>query len=131
MVKMNFTDSQTAFEYAMYAMLGSYYDKAVCKNKLMEKKMYVQFLEQKERNQVQMEEICIRFIEKKLMPQLPKEFWNQQVEVRFSHANEAGVRDIQFHSPEYVLCIGGLYQGKGNTQIQYEVWRKPAGHKAA
>jgi len=38
MVKMNFTNNQAAFEYAMYMMLGSYFRKASCKNKLMEKK---------------------------------------------------------------------------------------------
>lgn len=131
MVKMNFTNNQTAFEYAMYMMLSSYYNKAVCNNKLLEKKMYVQFLEQKERNQVQMEDICIRFIEKELMPQLPKEFWNQEVEVRFGSANEDGVRDIQFYGPDYMLRVGGIYKGKHDTKIQYEVWRKPASYQAA
>ena len=48
MVKMNFTENQTAFEYAMYMMFGSYFDKAVHKNKILEKKMRVQYMEQKE-----------------------------------------------------------------------------------
>ena len=131
MVKMNFTDNQTAFEYAMYMMLGSCYSKAVCKNKLMEKKMYVQFLEQKERNQIQMEDICIEYIENELKPQLPKEFWNQQVEVRFASTNRDGVRDIQFHGPEYVHRVAGVYRGKRNTHIQHEVWKKEAQFEAA
>ncbi len=124
MVKLNFTDNQTAFEYVVYMMVGSYFDKAVCKNKLLEKKMYVQYIEQKERNQIQMEDICIRFIEKELMNHLPEQIWGQQVEVKFRPKDIKGQMDIQFHGPDYILCINAKYQGKRNTEIQYEVWQK-------
>lgn len=124
MVKMNFTDNQTAFEYVMYMMFGSYFDKAVCKNKWQEKKMFVQYLEQKEKKQIQMEDICIRFIERKLMSQLPKELWNQQVEVKIVPTKIKGLREIQFQGPEYTLRVCAIYKGKGNTTIHYEVRQK-------
>ena len=124
MVKMSFTNNQTAFEYVVYMMFGSYFDKAVCKNKLLEKKMYVHYLEQKERNQIQMENLCIHFIEKKLMKKVPEALWNQQVEVRFAPTGVEGLRDIQFHGSEYILRVSAIYRGKRNTEIQYEVWQK-------
>ena len=124
MVKMNFTENQTAFEYAMYMMFGSYFDKAVHRNQLLEKKMYVQYMEQKERNQFQMEDICIRFIEKKLIPQLPQELWEQQVEVRIVPTEVKGLREIQFHGPDYTLRVCAIYKGKGNTVIHYQVRQK-------
>lgn len=121
MVKMNFTDNQTAFEYALYMMLGSYFDKAVCKNQLLEKKMYVQYLEQREKNQIQMENICIRFVEKKLFSLLPEELWKQQVEVQIVPSDFKGVREIQFLGPEFTLRAKAIYRGMGNTTIHYEV----------
>ena len=124
MVKMNFTSNQTAFEYAVYMMVGSYFDKTVCKNKMLEKKMYVQYLEQKEKSQIQMERISIRFVEKELKRRLPKELWNQQVEVKFGRTNIEGVRDIQFHGSNYILRVSGIYRGKRNTKMHYEVWHK-------
>ena len=126
MVKMNFTDKQTAFEYAMYMMLGSYFDKATCKNKWQEKKMFFQYQEQKEKQQYMMEDICIRYIENELVPNLPKKFWQQEVTVKFRPTSLDGVHDIQFHGKEYVLRVGGVYRGKRNTNMQYEVWRKDA-----
>lgn len=125
MVKMNFTENQTAFEYAMYMMFGSYFDKAVYKNKILEKKMRVQYMEQKEKNQIQMEDICIRFIEKKLMPQLPQGLWEQQVEVRILPTKK-GIRDIQFRGSKYTLRVFAVYKGKGNTVIHYEVQQNAA-----
>lgn len=121
MVKMNFTDNQTAFEYALYMMLGSYFDKAVCKNRLLEKKMYVQYLEQREKSQLQMENICIRFVEKKLFQELPEELWKQQVEVQIVSSDREGVREIQFLGPKFSLRAKAIYRGKGNTIIHYEV----------
>lgn len=124
MVKMNFADSQTAFEYALYMMLGSYFDKAICRSKWQERKMFVQYQEQKEKQQYILEDICLRYIEKVLLPNLPKDFWQQEVEVRFRPTTFEGVHDIQFHGKEYVLRVGGIYRGKRNTRMQYEIWHK-------
>jgi len=93
MVKMNFTNNQAAFEYAMYMMLGSYFRKASCKNKLMEKKLYVQYLEQKEKKQIELEDICLRFIHKELLSHLPETFWERDVEVRFRPTKLKGLQE--------------------------------------
>lgn len=126
MVKMTFTNNQTAFEYAMYMMLGSYFNKTSCKNPLQEKKMRVQYMEQKEKSQIDLENICIRFVEKELLPRLPKEFWEHDVEVRFRPTKLKGLQEVQFKSPDYILRVSGIYQGKRNTNIHYEIWHKDA-----
>ena len=126
MVKFNIVDNQTAFEYVMYMMFGSYFHKAVHKNQMLEKKMYVQYMEQKDKSQFQMEDICIRFIEKKLMKELPEGLWNQKVTVRIVPTKMKGLREIQFRGPEYTLRVCGFYRGKGNTTIHYEVRQKEA-----
>ena len=125
-IKPNIVDNQRAFEYVMYMMFGSYFDKAVLRNVLQEKKMYVQYMEQKEKSQYQMENICIRFIEKKLMKELPEELWNQKVEVKIVPTEMKGLREIQFRGPEYTLRVCAIYRGKGNTVIHYEIRQKEA-----
>lgn len=125
MVKMSFTNNQTAFEYAMYMMLGSYFNKTSCKNRLLEKKMRLLYWEQREKNQIQLEKLCIRFIEKELIPQLPEDIWNHDVEVKFCPTQYKGYQDIQFHSPEYILRVRAIYRGK-DTVIQHQLWHKEA-----
>lgn len=124
MVKINFTDNQTAFEYAMYMMLGSYFNKETCKNYLLEKKMHTRYLEQKERSQIEMEKLCIQFVEKELFSSLPKDIWEQDVEVKFAPTKWNGVHDIQFRSSNYILRIMSVYRGSKNTLIRYEIWHK-------
>lgn len=126
MLKMNFTNNQTAFEYAMYMMLGSYFNKTSCKNHLLEKKMRLHYWEQKEKQQIELEKLCIRFVEKELVPHLPKDIWENGVEVKFCPTKCKGVQDIQFHGPEYILRVTGIYRGKHHTTIHHEVWRKDA-----
>jgi len=126
MVKMNFTSNQTAFAYSIYMMLGSYFDKTKCLTPLQEKKMRVQYLEQKLTSQYQMEETCIRLIEKELLPKLPKEIWNNQMEVYLIGIPGTGRTEVQFHCPEYILRVVGSYGGKRNSKLIYEVWQKDA-----
>ena len=131
MVKMNFTRNQTAFEYVIYMMLGSYFRKAICKNRNLEKNMYVQYLEQKEKSQIQMEDICIRYVERKLMSNFPDWFWEQDVEVRFCPTDMKGIREVQFHGKDFVLHVGGIYRGKRNTKLHCELRKKQPAQTAA
>lgn len=124
MAKMNIVDNQSAFEYVLYMMLGSYFKKAVCSNKLFERKLHMQYLQQKEKQQVLMEEICIRLVENELMPQLPEEFWEQKMKVRFVPTSVTGMREIQFIGAEYALRVSGVFRGKKNTSMHYEAWSK-------
>ena len=72
-----------------------------------------------------MEKRCIRFVEKELMNQLPEDIWEQNVEVRFSPTKYKGYQDIQFHGPDYILRVRGIYRGR-DTVIQHQLWHKDA-----
>ena len=124
MIKMNFTNNQTAFEYAMYMMLGSYFNKTNCKNYLLEKKMRLMYWEQREKNQIDMEKICIRYAEKELRPQLPERIWEQEVEVRFSPTKFKGYQDVEFHGTDFILRVRAIYRGKYDTVMEHEIWYK-------
>ncbi len=124
MVKMNFTNNQTAFEYVIYMMLGSYFNKTNCKNYLLEKKMRLMYWEQKEKRQIEMERICIRFVENELLPELPKYIWSQNVEVKFSPTKFKGYQDIEFRGEDFLLRVRAIYRGKFDTVIEHEIWYK-------
>lgn len=123
-MKFNIVDNQVAFEYVLYMIFGSYFRKAAHRNILLEQKMYLQYMEQKEKNQILMEDICIRFIEKKLMKELPEALWNQTVEVKIVPTELKGLREVQFRGPKYTLRVCAIYRGKGNTIIHYEARQK-------
>lgn len=124
MVKMNFTNNQTAFKYVIYMMLGSYFNKTNCKNYLLEKKMRLMYWEQKEKRQIEMERICIRFVENELLPELPKYIWSQYVEVKFSPTKFKGYQDIEFRGENFLLRVRAIYRGKFDTVIEHEIWYK-------
>ena len=129
MVKMNFTSKQAAFEYALYMIAASYFDKAVCleaSSQMHEKNLLLQYKEQKQGSQIKLEDICIAYMDE-LEKKLPKKMLNQQVEVRFSRT--AGKpSEICFLTPKYRLCLCGVYAGK-DTRIEYKFFCKTPDNK--
>jgi len=111
MMKMNLTDNQKALEYAAYMIIGSYFKKTKCISSVTEKKMRIQYVEQKLDNQYQMEDLCIRYAEKELVRELPKNVWNCEMKARLVIC-EDGRTEIQFISPKYVLVVVANYNGK-------------------
>ncbi|MBO5372414.1 MAG: hypothetical protein J6A75_06815 [Lachnospiraceae bacterium] len=123
MVKMNFTNDQVAFEYALYMMVGSRFQRTTCKNHLLERKMRLQYMEQKANNQYQMEDICLAYMKKHLLPHLPKEFWQEKMSVHFHVSSKQGMTEIYFYNRKYLLCLKGKYAGK-NSWMYHEIWKK-------
>lgn len=121
--KVNLTNNQTAFEYAIYMMVGSYFKKTVCNNSLQEQKMRVQYMEQKIQNQYSLEDCCIRFVHKNLLHKCPKNLWNQEMQVHFIPNATTGKTEIRFTNEEYVLRLVGTYAGKKSV-IHHELWMK-------
>ena len=124
MVKMNFTNNQTAFEYALYMIAGSYFDKAVCKSKLIERNMLLQYKEQRIDRQYQMEDICIHFM-KGLEKRLPKEYFKQNMEVHLVRHGAGKPMEIMFVNDTCMIEFICKYAGK-KSQIDYRVWTKAA-----
>jgi hypothetical protein len=125
MVKMKFTDSQTAFEYVIYMIVGSYFKKTKCSNELLERKMRLQYCEQKLENQYSMEETCISYVEKTLLPVLPADFWNNEMQVRLIVDRHSGRTEIRFICPKYIFRVRGIYKGR-KSELTQELWNREA-----
>lgn len=87
MTKVNYNkntqeDIQMALEYAMYMMLTSYYDHAECRTPIYEDKLYLRYKAQRMNDQYKLEDYCLRYIERELLPKYPAAYWKQSVEVR-------------------------------------------------
>lgn len=108
-MKMKLTDNQTAFEYAVYMIVGSYFQSAGCKSVLQEQRMRIQYWEQKLDTQYRMEDCCIRYVERQLLEQVPKDCWEQKVKVTFCTDSETGESEIRFEGDRYVLSIFGQW----------------------
>ena len=78
---MNQTERQRAFDYSMYVMLSSYFDKTVCTTKLQEKKLCLAYQELKDEIKQDYDESSIKIIEKELLLKLPRQFTQQQMDL--------------------------------------------------
>lgn len=110
MVKMSFTSNQVAFDYALYMIAASYFDKAICKSKLTEGNMLLQYKEQKLDKQYQMEDVCIRYMDR-LMKELPREIFSQDVEVHLRRKAVGEPTQILFVGDRYSVKFSGTYKG--------------------
>lgn len=120
MNKMKLTNDQTAFDYALYMIASSYFEKATCRNHLLEQKMLVQFKEQKLNSQYAMEETCIRYMEE-LEKRLPWWFFLGNAGVWFEI--HGGRTTIVLKTEECALEIYGTYR-KNHCDIGSKVWIK-------
>lgn len=109
-MKMNLSNVQTAFDYALYMIATSYFKKAKCKNKIREQQMLIQYKEQKNEKQYLLEDICIKHIEK-LYRKIPGEFLNSEVEVSFRTTRY--YTGVIIRNDKYILELSGLCKGKG------------------
>ncbi|MCR4955929.1 MAG: hypothetical protein K6A30_04530 [Lachnospiraceae bacterium] len=126
MMKMNFTNDQIAFEYALYMIASSYFAKTKCISKLTEKKMLLQYKEQKLERQYQMEDICIGFMED-FSKKTPSQLFHRQMEVKLNRWS-GGLTEIIFYDNRYIVAFQGLYAGK-KSKIRCNVWVKTLNEK--
>lgn len=125
MVKMCFTNNQTAFEYALYEIATSYFKGSVCTgaDKDREKRMAVHFREQKVNKQCLMEDTCIRFMND-LKKKIPAKLLNKEVTVKF-RSEPNGFTRIFFLVGKIVLQFDCTYSG-ADSKIQCIFWKKEA-----
>lgn len=122
MIKMNFTNDQTAFDYALYMIAASYFDRTSCRSRITERNMLLQYKEQRLEKQYEMEDICIRFMDE-LTGELPKKLFQQQMEVYFRKNAARNMTEVLFVNKHLVIGFYGRYVGK-KTHITYQVWVK-------
>lgn len=124
MQKMTFTTNQTAFEYAIYEIVGSYYKKATCVSTIQEQKLIVHFKEQKQDTQCLMENKVDGYVRGVLLKKLPPEVWEEEVTVEIKKAPESEVMNLIFCGQKYALIVKGVYRGKNNADFNYRFFQK-------
>ena len=120
MEKEKTNDSQSAFEYAIYVIVGSYFNGTSCISTQLEKTLKIKFLDQKQDKQAALEENCINFVEKKLMRNIPSDVWQGTAQVKLGVKNEERIPEVRFTTDKYMLRIFGVYKGKG-TELDYKL----------
>ena len=124
MQKMTFTSNQTAFEYAIYEIVGSYFKKARCQSTIQEQKLIVHFKEQKQDTQSLMENKVDGYVKAVLLKKLPPEIWDEEVTVEIRKTPESDLMNIIFYGEKYALIVKGAYRGKNNAEFNYRFFTK-------
>ncbi len=122
MVKMKFTDNQTAFDYAIYMIASSYFKSASCDSKILERSMLLQYKEQRLDNQYLMEEICIRYMND-LVKKLPEFIFSSDMKVKLKRQGNGQPVEIYFINDKFIIGFAGTYKGR-DSFIDYQIWTK-------
>lgn len=105
-------DRQRAFDYCMYMMLTSYFQKSICRSKYLEKKLYLYYQEQKQNDQIAMEEQCIRLIEQEILPKVPQKYQMREVDTHIRRRKNYPGAELLIHTGDYILRVATNYDKK-------------------
>lgn len=120
---MDAIGKQHSFDYCMYMMLASYFGKSVCVSKIQEEKLFLYYRELKPQEQIDMEQQCIKLIEKELLKKLPEKVWGFQVEVHLRGNERSPETEIQIRFKNHILQLYTEYQ-KRSPELKYNMWMK-------
>lgn len=115
----NSRGNQMAFDYAIYMIVGSYFKKAVNNTAWQEKKLLLNYKEQKNDFQVELERIAIQYVKKVLYKNLKRRIWNQEVSVSLISSEMSPQTLIRFMNDKFILDIISEYRGKKKLKIKY------------
>ncbi len=101
---------QMAFEYAPYRMASSYFEeKPICRSEWMEGKLYFHYQMTKEKEQYQLEDACIRYLEQELWDSVPKELWQASGgEAKLTRRCGANYTEPLFRNQEFLNHVAAI-----------------------
>ena len=105
-------ETQRVFDYCLFMMLTSYFKSAVCRNKLMEKKMFLCYKEYNMNRVYQLEELAIRVVEEQVLQYFSAEELEEAVEVWLVPDGSSGCIDTLIRTSQGIVEIGGEYLGR-------------------
>ena len=114
---------QRAFDYSMFLMLSSYFDKAECSSELQKKKLHLAYQELKDEDKDAFDGQSIAVIEKELLPNLPKDFTERNMQLALLGSENKLCTEMRLSDAEYVLRIKARY-GKKTAVLVHEIWKK-------
>ena len=120
---------QTAFNYVIYMIVGSYFRKAECRDRARERAMRFHYRQLSQREQLRMESLCIRYAEE-MLSALPARFREEDVEVRFVKNTTGDDTLVCFEGWDFFLAVGGRYDG-GDTKLAHRVFRRKRAKRRA
>lgn len=116
---VNTKDSQMAFDYAVYMMVTSYFKKATCNTKWQEKKLLLNYREQKRDFQYAVEDIAIKFARRVLRKNVDRSIWKQEVEVSLIGHESSPQTRIRIVGKGFTLELLTEYHSRKNLKIKY------------
>lgn len=119
-MKINYTNNQMSLEYVIYMMVGSYFHSANCVSKRLEERLYLHYCEQQHKKQYMMEDRCLRYVNTRLLPNLPTDLWEENVIVKLVPDPTNETIMVKFIGEKYILCMRGAYKGK-KSFFSYEL----------
>lgn len=119
-MKINYTNNQRSLEYVIYMMAGSYFHNMNCVSKRLEERLYLHYCEQQLSKQYMMEEHCLRYVNTRLIPNLPPDLWEENVIVKLIPHPTNDTIIVKFIGKKYILCMNGAYRQK-NISFDYEL----------
>ncbi len=117
MERINLTNDQAAFEYVLYMIAASYFDKATCVTGLTERNLLLHYKEQKANTQFDMENYCIKFMDL-FEKRLGKQFFARRVNVRLIREKEGRPISVIFSGDDMELKLSATYR-KNHSIIRY------------
>lgn len=105
-------DNQRAWDYIMYMMLGSYFKKTNCITPFWEQKLSLNYSAMKKQDQYAAEDKCIKVIEEEVLPNLPEEFVESEVDVKLVIDDKTDLTVIQVFNDTYELMVAYKYDEK-------------------
>ena len=112
---------QFQLEYAMYMMLGSYFKKATCKSKIIEKRLFLYYQDLGCSKQEDLEEEVIKFIDETLLFALDiPGIEERKVSIRFIPTEKGNIINIEGKNVYINLKVC-----KKNGRIKYAFLKTP------
>ena len=105
-------DKQMAMDYTIYMMMGSFFDRTQAASPSREKILRMRYLLLGQKKQVELEEMCERYFEEKILPGLPKEFLEGTALVSRVTSRENGSTAVVFTRGSRQLWVASLYGGR-------------------
>ena len=118
---LNPYDEQMALDYIIYMMMGSFFDKTRAASTWKEKILHLRYQLLNPKTQYSLEKDCERYFEKKILPNLPKDFLKGKASVHWVESKDGNYTAVVFVRGRRQLWVASLYGGR-IRRPEFEYW---------